>query len=66
MAEIESIMTGLDANASRLKARSATMADEDSRMMAETLALMSEAVLKVGRDVRHMRSLITQRGGGLD
>jgi len=58
MAELESVMERLKDQTDRLKRRAASPsgADEERALMIEGLALVSEALLKVGRDVRMMRN----------
>lgn len=58
MAELESVMTRLDVQTKRLKERSLAplqSAGDDAGLTLETLALFSEAVLKIGRDIRAIR-----------
>ncbi|MGA0531111.1 hypothetical protein [Hansschlegelia sp. KR7-227] len=63
MGELETVMERLGAHARRLeeRSRSARSANDDGALMVQTLALMSEALLRVGRDVRHLRNQLADR-----
>lgn len=60
MAELESVMQKLSDHTARLRrsavAGSGAGAEEDRALMIEQLALVSEALLRVGRDVRLMKT----------
>ncbi|MDR4305521.1 hypothetical protein IHQ68_02645 [Chelatococcus sambhunathii] len=66
MSDLETVMSRLDAHAAHLKLRSAAIDDEERKLMAESLALMSEAVLKVGRDIRFIRRQMAEGRLSLD
>lgn len=57
MAELESVMRRLDAHAKRLVERSPSTSggDDENALMVQGLALVSEAILRVGRDIRFLR-----------
>lgn len=64
MAELESVMQRLDAQTKRLKERIATPrepAGDDGGLTVEALALVSEAVLRIGRDIRALRLQLADR-----
>lgn len=54
--ELESVMERLDAQAKRLKERSrGAGAGDDAALTAQSLAVVSEAILRIGRDLRLLR-----------
>ncbi|RXF73583.1 hypothetical protein [Hansschlegelia zhihuaiae] len=57
MAELEGVMQRLDAQVGRIKASAAaeTGRDEVQELLLQSLALVSEALLRVGRDVRFLK-----------
>lgn len=57
MHELEGVMQRLDSHARRMEqhAKTAVGKDEDQAILAESLALMSEALLRIGRDVRFLK-----------
>jgi hypothetical protein len=61
--ELESVMQRLDLQTKRLKQRAATSRPEDDEraLTVESLALVSEAVLKIGRDIRQLRLQLGER-----
>ena len=61
--EIESVMQRLDAQARRLKQRAVAGEAGDAALTAESLALVSEAILRIGRDVRQLRLQLAERQG---
>lgn len=64
MAELESVMQRLDTQTKRLKERMAALrgsAGDDGGLTVEALALVSEAVLRIGRDIRALRLQLEDR-----
>lgn len=64
MAELESVMQRLDAHTKRLLERSAAPdaeADDEKALMVQGLALVSEAIVRVGRDVRFLRLHLAEK-----
>ena len=65
MIEIESVMQRLDDQTRRLKAELAaneTLKEHEEReLTVKSLALVSEAVLKIGRDIRQIRLQLADR-----
>ena len=61
MPELETVMQRLDTQARRLKDQASTGDSAERAMMAESLALVSEALLKVGRDIRYIRNQMTEK-----
>ncbi len=63
-AELESVVHRLDAQTKLLKQRvDASRGDDDKEMMLKSLALVSEVLLKVSRDVRHLRNNVVDPSG---
>lgn len=64
MAELSSVMQRLDDQAKLLRSRidaPQVVADADRALMIESIAALSEAILKVSRDVRALRIQIAER-----
>jgi hypothetical protein len=65
MAELESVMQRLDAHTLRLQQRSAAARsaeiDEDRALLVQGMALMSEALIRVGRDLRFLRLHLAEK-----
>jgi type II secretory pathway component PulJ len=64
MAELESVMQRLDAHTRRLQERSSAQdggADEEKALMVQGLALVSEALVRVGRDIRFLRLRLAEK-----
>ena len=61
MGDMETVMNRLSAHARRLQEQPVPSGDADRALMVESLALMSEALLKVGRDVRHLRNKMADK-----
>ncbi|HVI28178.1 hypothetical protein [Hansschlegelia sp.] len=61
--ELESVMQRLDAQARRLRQRAAAGEAGDAALTTESLALVSEAILRIGRDVRQLRLQLAERQG---
>jgi hypothetical protein len=61
--ELESVMQRLDAQTKRLRQRAlvSRAEDEERALTVESLALVSEAVLKIGRDIRQLRLQLGER-----
>lgn len=64
MSELSSVMQRLDDQAKLLRNRidaPQAVADADRSMMMESIAALSEAIIKLGRDVRALRLQIAER-----
>ncbi|MFC3691465.1 hypothetical protein [Chenggangzhangella methanolivorans] len=65
MLEVESVMQRLDDQTKRLKAEAAAClaleTQEERALTVKSLALVSEAVLKIGRDIRQIRMQLADR-----